>query len=44
MCMKKKGIEETYLFGTDALGRDIWTRTWTGARVSLFIAPTCCCI
>jgi len=35
---KEKGIEETYLFGTDALGRDIWTRTWTGARVSLFIA------
>ena len=35
---EEKGIEETYLFGTDALGRDIWTRTWTGARVSLFIA------
>ncbi len=25
-------------FGTDALGRDIWTRIWIGARVSLFIA------
>ena len=35
---EEKGIEETYLFGTDALGRDIWTRTWTGTRVSLFIA------
>jgi len=34
----EKNIEEKYLFGTDALGRDIWTRTWTGARVSLFIA------
>lgn len=34
----EKNIEETYLFGTDALGRDIWTRVWTGARVSLFIA------
>lgn len=34
----EKNIKETYLFGTDALGRDIWTRTWTGARVSLFIA------
>ena len=34
----QKKINDTYLFGTDALGRDIWTRTWTGARVSLFIA------
>lgn len=30
--------EETYLFCTDSLGRDIWTRTWSGARVSLGIA------
>lgn len=34
----QKDIDETYLFGTDSLGRDIWTRVWTGARVSLFIA------
>ena len=34
----EKGIDETYLFGTDALGRDIWTRVWCGCRVSLFIA------
>lgn len=34
----EKNIKENYLFGTDALGRDIWTRTWVGARVSLFIA------
>ncbi|MDK2563544.1 ABC transporter permease [Romboutsia sedimentorum] len=34
----EKNIDETYLFGTDSLGRDIWTRVWTGARVSLFIA------
>jgi oligopeptide transport system permease protein len=24
-------------FGTDTLGRDLWTRTWVGARVSLSI-------
>ncbi len=24
-------------FGTDQLGRDLWARTWMGARVSLFI-------
>lgn len=28
----------TFLFGTDDLGRDLWTRTWFGARVSLLIA------
>ena len=30
--------EYTFLFGTDDLGRDLWTRTWYGARVSLLIA------
>jgi oligopeptide transport system permease protein len=24
-------------FGTDGLGRDLWARTWVGARVSLYI-------
>lgn len=28
----------TFLFGTDSMGRDLWTRTWYGARVSLIIA------
>jgi oligopeptide transport system permease protein len=27
-----------HIFGTDTLGRDIFTRTWSGGRVSLFIA------
>ena len=30
--------EETFLFGTDTMGRDLWTRVWYGARVSLIIA------
>jgi len=30
--------DRTFLFGTDDLGRDLWTRTWHGARVSLIIA------
>lgn len=34
----KKGVDEYYWFGTDALGRDQWTRVWTGTRVSLYIA------
>ncbi len=27
-----------HIFGTDSLGRDIWTRLWAGGRVSLGIA------
>lgn len=27
-----------YWFGSDTLGRDIWTRVWEGARISLAIA------
>ena len=35
----KTGLEEVYYwFGTDVLGRDIFTRTWTGTRISLYIA------
>ena len=30
--------EETFIFGTDTMGRDLWTRVWYGARVSLIIA------
>jgi len=30
--------DKTFIFGTDDMGRDLWTRTWQGARVSLIIA------
>jgi oligopeptide transport system permease protein len=34
-----KELTDTYYwFGSDNFGRDIWTRTWSGARVSLIIA------
>ncbi len=35
----EKGLDDVeYWFGSDNFGRDIWTRTWAGARVSLIIA------
>jgi oligopeptide transport system permease protein len=36
---KTTGLESTYYwFGTDVLGRDIFTRTFMGTRISLYIA------
>ena len=36
---EEKGLDDVYYwFGSDNFGRDIWTRTWEGARVSLIIA------
>ncbi len=35
---KAAGAADKYFyFGTDALGRDLWTRLWRGARVSLLL-------
>lgn len=43
---KYKGMpdNECYWFGSDYLGRDIWTRMWRGTRISLIIAlvSVCC--
>lgn len=33
-----KNCATNYWFGTDTLGRDLWTRTWEGTKVSLEIA------
>ncbi len=36
---EEKELTDTYYwFGSDTLGRDIWTRVWSGTRVSLIIA------
>ena len=33
-----KNVDINYWFGTDTLGRDLFTRVWEGTRISLFIA------
>ncbi|OIK08558.1 oligopeptide ABC transporter permease [Bacillus sp. MUM 13] len=35
---KQKNVKEYYWFGTDALGRDLFTRVWKGTQTSLYIA------
>lgn len=36
--VKNQGSSAQYWFGTDSLGRDMFTRIWIGARVSIVIA------
>ncbi len=38
---KNQGPSSIHLFGTDSLGRDLFTRVWQGARVSLIVAIAC---
>src|SRR5699024_168238 len=33
----ERQIEDNFWFGTDKLGRDLWTRTWKGTQISLII-------
>lgn len=35
---EQKNVDVYYWFGTDSLGRDLFTRVWKGAQVSLYIA------
>ena len=36
MLMQKWELKENYWFGTDQLGRDLWTRTWKGTQISSY--------
>lgn len=35
---QEKDVTAYFWFGTDDLGRDLWTRIWQGTRISLYIA------
>ena len=37
LSLKNSPPSEQYWFGSDDLGRDVFTRTWYGARISLFV-------
>lgn len=39
--LKNQGPSSQYWFGTDAEGRDIFSRIWYGARVSIAVALVC---
>lgn len=39
--VKNQGVSATHFFGTDSLGRDLWTRIWMGTRISLLVGVVC---
>lgn len=39
--LKNLPMSKENWFGTDSLGRDLFTRTWLGARSSMLVAVTC---
>lgn len=41
---KNLAPDSTYWFGTDGLGRDLWSRVWIGARLSILVALVCSAI
>lgn len=40
LALKNESPSATFWFGTDELGRDLFTRCWWGARISLFVGIT----
>jgi oligopeptide transport system permease protein len=40
LSLKNEAPNSTFWFGTDELGRDLFTRCWWGARISIFVGMT----
>lgn len=40
LALKNEPPSSRFWFGSDDLGRDVFTRTWYGARISLFVGTT----
>ena len=44
MQIRNRLPDDEYIFGTNAIGQDLWSRTWSGTRTSLFIGFTVACV
>ena len=42
--VKNQGPSSEYWFGTDDMGRDLFTRVCVGGRVSIYIGLACTCV
>ncbi|MDR1560692.1 MAG: ABC transporter permease [Clostridiales bacterium] len=41
--IRNRTPDDEFIFGTNAIGQDLWSRTWSGTRTSLFIGFTVAC-
>jgi oligopeptide transport system permease protein len=44
MQLRNRLPDREFLFGTNSIGQDLWSRTWHGTRTSLFIGLTVACV
>jgi len=42
--VRNRPPDSEFIFGTNAIGQDLWSRTWSGTRTSLFIGFTVACV
>ncbi|MDR2649736.1 MAG: ABC transporter permease [Clostridiales bacterium] len=42
--IRNRQPDSEFVFGTNAIGQDLWSRTWSGTRTSLFIGFTVACV
>jgi oligopeptide transport system permease protein len=42
--LQNRRPDKEFLFGTNSIGQDLWSRTWHGTRTSLFIGISVACV